>query len=617
MHLDTRTEAAIGTVAALAVTILYVLLWQTRRTYRGFGRWTLGLLCLALSMFSLAFRGMVPDLVSVAATNCSSFLAGILLFEGTREFFGKRPRYLAVHLLAGICVALQIFFLTVVDSLNMRVVVASGYSSFLNLATARTLIGGSASGRRLGYWLTSILFLLAGIVNLVRAGVVALLWPTADLFVPTFWNQAFFITMTIAVIGGAFGFILLHNDRLVLDLTEAERRAAGADRAKSEFLAHMSHEIRTPLNGVIGLTGLVLDGALTEEKRPELETAVQSAHALLAIVDDVLDLSKIEAGMLQITAAPFDLRAALSQAMAMIEPRAAAKSIRLRFSYPEDAPRWFAGDEMRIRQIVANFVSNAVKFTDVGEIELAAAQSRGGMRISVRDTGEGIDPDMLPCLFSKFTQADPSTARRHGGTGLGLAIARQLAELMGGRAGVESTPGAGSTFWVELPMTPVEAIHSHVAASGPAAGAFAGLRMLVAEDNAVNQLVLVRLLEKRGIDVEVAGNGEEAVLRSQCTEYAAVLMDCQMPVIDGYEATRRIRQLDAQRGRHTPIIAITAHAMASDRERCRAAGMDDYITKPVQPNDLFACMARHVAGVRNRPVGLTPSSHDRENTCKS
>jgi signal transduction histidine kinase/CheY-like chemotaxis protein len=595
MHLDTRTEAVIGTLAALAVSLLYVLLWQTRRTYKGFGRWTLALLCFSVSMLMMAARGIVPDLLSVGGTNLTSFLGSILFFEGTREFFGKTPRCRPFYMAAGVCMVLQVLFLEGVDSLTVRVVVASGFSATLSFATARTLLRSSSAGRRLGYWLTSSVFLVSGLVNALRAILIGTLRPVSDLFAPTPWNQTFFAVMIIAMLGGAFGFILLHNDRLVADLTAAERRAAGADRAKSEFLAHMSHEIRTPLNGVIGLTGLVLDGVLSEEKRPELETAVQSAHALLAIVNDVLDLSKIEAGMLEINAAPFDMRAALLQTLAMIEPRAAAKSIHLLCTYPEDAPRWFSGDEMRVRQILANFASNAVKFTGSGEIELAAAQSRAGMQIWVRDTGEGIDPAMVPRLFAKFTQADASTARRHGGTGLGLAIAKQLAELMGGQVGADSRPGEGSTFWVQLPLTPAEPVDKP--AAGPAVRGLAGLRVLVAEDNPVNQLVVVRLLEKRGLRVDVAVNGEEAVERCRRTEYAAVLMDCQMPVIDGYEATRRIRVLDKAPGRHTPIIAITAQAMASDRERCQAAGMDDYITKPIQAMELFACMARHIAHV--------------------
>ena len=601
MHLDTRTEAAIGSMAALAVSILYVLLWQTRRTYGGFGRWTLGLISLSVSMAALAIRGMVPDLVSVGASNATSFVAVILLFEGTREFFGLRPRYTPVYLLAGVSLSLQIFFLLARENLTIRILVASGFAGLVNFATARILLKASPSGRRLGYWLSSTLFLVAGVLNLARVILVAVLWPAPDMLAPTIWNQAFFGVMILAVIGGAFGFILLHNDRLVSDLILAERRAADADRAKSEFLAHMSHEIRTPLNGVIGLTGLALDGPLNEEKRPELETAVQSAQALLGIVNDVLDLSKIEAGMLQITATPFDLYAALSQTVAMLEPRAAAKSIQLFCRYPEDAPRWFLGDEMRVRQILANFASNAVKFTTHGEIEVAAMQSRGGMRISVRDTGEGIDASMLPLLFSKFTQADASTARRFGGTGLGLAIAKQLAELMGGSIGASSEPGVGSLFWAELPLPPVEPVVPATPPAPPLRG-LAGLHVLVVEDNAVNRLVLVRLLEKRGIRVDVAANGEEAVSRCEHSDYAVVLMDCQMPVLDGYDATRRIRQWEATVGRHTPIIAITAHAMASDRVRCEAAGMDDYITKPVQPMELFACVARHVepAGIPGR-----------------
>jgi signal transduction histidine kinase/CheY-like chemotaxis protein len=598
MHLDTRTETVVGTLAAFAVSFLYILLWQTRRTYPGFGRWTGGLVSLAVSLLALALRGPMPVLISIVVSNVAMYLSEILLLEGTRKFLGRPYRSPAAYAVAGCALAAQLLLYAMIPEDAPRIVVASAATALLLMATGLTLVRGAkvVGGRQLGYWFTGVLFLLAALANTIRGTFVALHYPSAGVFIPTVWNQLFFGASVLAAIGAPFGFIMINQDRLVGDLVEAERRAAQADKAKSEFLAHMSHEIRTPLNGVIGLTMLVLEGALTEEKRPELETAVRSAEALRDIVNDVLDLSKIEAGMLPISKAPFDLHSVLTRAAGLIEPRASAKSVACRVEYPGDMPRWYAGDEMRVRQIVSNFAANAVKFTEQGEIELGARPAEEGVRIWVRDTGPGIAADKLPGLFSRFAQVDESIAVRYGGTGLGLAIARQLAGLMRGAVGVASEPGRGSTFWAELPLPAVEAPAEH-AASLPASAGLEGVRALVAEDNPVNRLVLVRWLERYGLTVDVALNGEEAVERCRAAEYGVVLMDCRMPVLDGYEATRRIRARERELGRHTPIIAITANAMSSDRDLCREAGMDDYLTKPVQPIELARCIARYTAKV--------------------
>jgi len=597
MHLDTRTEAFLGTLAAFAVTLLYVLLWHARRTYPGFGRWTAGLFSLSVSLLALALRGPLPLSISVIVSNAATFYSAVLLLEGTRMFIGRPYRSLPAYGIAGLAMTLQVFFLAVVPNEAARIVVSSTTCAILVLMTGVLLFQGARAGRKLGYWFTGALFTLGAAGNLIRVAFVCVHWPAAEVFAPSVWNQLFFIATLMAVIGAPFGFILINQDRLVGDLVDAEQRAAQADKAKSEFLAHMSHEIRTPLNGVIGLTSVVLDGPLTEQKRPELETAVRSAEALREIVNDVLDLSKIEAGMLPIVKAPFDLHSVLSRAKDLIEPRASSKSIACRLLYADDMPRWFAGDEMRVRQIVGNFAANAVKFTEHGEIELGAVQSQGRVRIWVRDTGPGIAPEKLPTLFSKFAQADDSVALRYGGTGLGLAIAKQLAELMRGKVGVASVSGRGSNFWAELPLSPVAPSLVPGAAEDGSPAGLAGLRALVAEDNPVNQLVLVRWLERYGLTVDVVSNGEEAVRRCQAADYAVILMDCRMPVLDGYQATRLIRASEHPGGRRTPIIAITANAMSNDRELCEEAGMDDYLTKPVQHAELARCISRYTAGV--------------------
>lgn len=582
-----------GTLAAFAVSLLYILLWQARRTYPGFGRWTAGLISLAFSLLALTLRGPLPLVPSVVLSNAAAFLSELLVFEGTREFVGSSYQSTSARAVAVCAMALQIFFVLARPNEAARIIVASAASFLLVMATGVTLYRASTRGRQLGYWFTGGLMVLGAVANLCRALFVALHYPSVDVFMPTVWNQLFFVGTIMTVIGAPFGFITINHDRLVGDLVDAERRAANADKAKSEFLAHISHEIRTPLNGVIGLTGLVLSGPITEEKRSDLETAVRSAEALREIVNDVLDLSKIEAGMLPIVKAPFDLYSVLARAKALIEPRAVSKSITCRLRYGGEVPRWFAGDEMRVRQIVGNFAANAVKFTEKGEIELGASHAAGRVRIWVRDTGPGIAPEKIPALFSKFAQADASIAVQYGGTGLGLAIAKELAELMRGKVGVASEVGRGSTFWAELPLpVAAPAVPAAAGEEGLPAG-LAGLRALVAEDNTINQLVLLRSLERYGLIVDVVANGEEAVRHCESNEYAVILMDCRMPVLDGYEATRRIRRRQRETGRRTPIIAITANAMTSDRELCEQAGMDDYLTKPIQPAELARCIARY------------------------
>jgi signal transduction histidine kinase/AmiR/NasT family two-component response regulator len=393
-----------------------------------------------------------------------------------------------------------------------------------------------------------------------------------------------------------------------------------ASQAKTDFLANVSHEIRTPLNGVIGMTNLVLSANINEASRPDLETIRDSAENLLAVLNDVLDFSKLESGQFRIELAPFDLRDTLRRAAALFDAPARAKGLRLELEYPAALPNTFIGDAARIRQIILNYLGNAIKFTSVGGVRLSVQLQSGDtfssrLRIAVIDSGIGIDEATQHRLFEKFVQADTSTTRRFGGTGLGLAINRRLAELMGGRVGLDSRPGVGSTFWLDVslphaPVLPSESI--------PVVGAFApGLsgRVLVAEDNVINQKLIEKALARMGLQVDVASDGEAAVSRFAEHTYAAVLLDCQMPVVDGYQAAQRIRKLEAAESRpRVPILAITANAFPEDEARCRAAGMDEYLSKPIDfvrlRNILESCLARRpepaLAG-EARPTASRPS----------
>ncbi|MBS0408839.1 MAG: response regulator [Proteobacteria bacterium] len=370
--------------------------------------------------------------------------------------------------------------------------------------------------------------------------------------------------------------------------------AESANAAKSSFLAIMSHEIRTPLNGVLGMAQAMAADDLAAVQRERLDVVRQSGEALLAILNDVLDLSKIEAGRFELECIAFDLNDLARGAHSAFTALANKKGISFALTIEPDALGVYRGDPTRVRQILYNLISNAVKFTEQGEVRVTVARMDATLRITVADTGVGIAADQLASLFDRFTQADVSTTRKYGGTGLGLAICRELTVLMGGAIRAESVEGEGAAFIVDLPL-PREESRAEAADAGPvkAPGPAARLsvRVLAAEDNSVNQLVLKTLLHQIGVEPMVVENGAMALGAWEAGEWDVILMDMQMPEMDGLEATRRIRAGEAAAGRRrTPIIALTANAMSHQIQACMAAGMDGHVSKPLEAAKLFEAL---------------------------
>ncbi len=379
----------------------------------------------------------------------------------------------------------------------------------------------------------------------------------------------------------------IHFDGITLDMTEhkkAEEAIRLANRRKDEFLANMSHEIRTPMNAVVGLTHiLAMSEPLTSKQRECIRTLQASGQSLLALINDLLDIAKIESDEINFESVPFSLCVATEDVVRVLSVRATEKDIGLRLLYAEDMPEQYVGDSLRVRQIVTNLLSNAVKFTEQGDVVLSVSAMREGVRIAVQDTGIGIAEDKLETIFNKFSQGDGSITRKYGGTGLGLAITRSIVERMHGRIEVQSTPGQGSTFIIELPLSsaqprpkaamPAESDAIPVIPDAPL--------ILLVEDYAPNVLVATCLLDSLQLRYDVANNGQEALERTETQDYDLILMDVQMPVMDGYTATQKLREREAKMQTiPTPIIGITAYALSGDREKCLAAGMNDYISKP-------------------------------------
>jgi len=387
------------------------------------------------------------------------------------------------------------------------------------------------------------------------------------------------------------------------ELLVEKTRAEMASIAKSNFLATMSHEIRTPLNGVLGMAQVITTTPLTEEQQLYVDTILESGNSLLKVINDILDFSKIEAGKMELENSAFNLNKIITDTISLFKDKALEKNITISYSIEESCPLHLVGDSLRIKQVLQNLVSNAIKFTEKGAVKIAISGSiiddnTASIMVSVIDSGIGIDPESQGKLFSDFTQVDSSTTRKFGGTGLGLAICKQIVTLMQGEIGINSQIDHGATFWFTLNLTINNDVQvednkdqAPLSSTTPLTG-----KILLVEDNVVNQLVAKAILEKFGLTLDLATDGQQAVNKFGSNTYDMILMDCQMPVLDGFEATKQIREIELnnEQQQHIPIIALTANAHDKDRERCINAGMDGYISKPIVKNDLYNILAQYL-----------------------
>jgi signal transduction histidine kinase/CheY-like chemotaxis protein len=561
MELDSRTITLVGMAACMLFSLLGVMVGRGRETCPGFHYWTSANLCASFALLFIGLRDLIPDTVSIIFGNILSIAACSLVLEGARRFRGRRNYWWPGYVLGALTLAAVMYFRFGANDLSARILTLSLYLSAFSAAGSAEFFGAFRKGYRLSIGFTGVALAVHGASQLARGLYFYTHPPLTTLYAPNPVYAASMAATVLGIIAWSFGFFMINHDYLTENLREAQARAAQADLAKSEFLANVSHEIRTPMNGVIGLTDLLLETPLDRTQRDYAETVRESGMALLEIVNDLLDISKIEAGKIELEEAPFAPRELVKKTVELLAWKAQNKGLKLVWEVDDQVPLTVNGDAGRLRQVLTNLASNGVKFTSIGEVSIKVVlEDRNVLRFSVTDTGPGIARLEQVRLFERFEQVKNNQT----GSGLGLAISKELVGRMGGKIGVNSIEDKGSTFWFTTPFKKQNTFENM------------SLRVLVVDDSVVNQRVASGLLEKIGCETRVAIDGHSALDMISREPFDLVLMDCQMPDLDGYQTTQMIRKTSL-----VPIVAMTGGVREEDKRKCLQAGMDGHIAKPV------------------------------------